>query len=115
MDNNNTALLLQLLTNPSALQQTLATIAQSQQQSLSMSETILLVPFNANIRIVNTAANDDDNNTQQYFNIINTPSFNTIKDNNTQQYSGENIIEVDDNNNTQQSSGETIIEDNNDT
>ncbi|CAG8821882.1 16981_t:CDS:1, partial [Dentiscutata erythropus] len=39
--NNNTALLLQLLTNPSVLQQTLATITQSQQQSSSMPETTL--------------------------------------------------------------------------
>ncbi|KAF0552282.1 hypothetical protein F8M41_022233 [Gigaspora margarita] len=42
MDNNNTALLLQLLTNPSTLQQTLATIKQSQQQSSPTPETTLL-------------------------------------------------------------------------
>ncbi|CAG8611622.1 20004_t:CDS:2 [Dentiscutata erythropus] len=34
---------------------------------------------------------DDNNDTQQFFNII--------KDKNIQQYTGENIIEVDDNNN----------------
>ncbi|CAG8798194.1 15431_t:CDS:2, partial [Dentiscutata erythropus] len=58
MDNNNTTLLLQLLTNPSALQQTLATITQSQQQSSSIPETTLPVLSNAIIGIVNTAAND---------------------------------------------------------
>ncbi|CAG8788640.1 20617_t:CDS:1, partial [Gigaspora rosea] len=41
MDNNNIALLLQLLANPSALQQILATITQSQQSS-SIPETTLL-------------------------------------------------------------------------
>ncbi|CAG8739993.1 2448_t:CDS:1, partial [Dentiscutata heterogama] len=56
MDNNNVALLLQLLTNPSTLQQTLATITQSQQQSLSIPETTLPVPSNAIIGIVNTSA-----------------------------------------------------------
>ncbi|KAF0474103.1 hypothetical protein F8M41_024781 [Gigaspora margarita] len=55
MDNNNTALLLQLLTNPSTLQQTPATIKQSQQQSSPTPETILPVPSNAIIGIVNTS------------------------------------------------------------
>ncbi|CAG8796920.1 16534_t:CDS:2, partial [Cetraspora pellucida] len=51
MDNNNASLLLQLLTNPSALQQVLATVTQSQQQSSSIPETTLPVPSNAIIGI----------------------------------------------------------------
>jgi hypothetical protein len=58
MDNNNASLLLQLLTNPSALQQVLATVTQSQQQSSSIPETTLPVPSNAIIGIVNTAASN---------------------------------------------------------
>ncbi|KAF0544490.1 hypothetical protein F8M41_002819 [Gigaspora margarita] len=56
MDNNNTALLLQLLTNPSTLQQTLATIKQNQQQSSPTPETTLPVLSNAIIGIINTSA-----------------------------------------------------------
>ncbi|CAG8696337.1 12066_t:CDS:2, partial [Cetraspora pellucida] len=55
-------------------------------------------------------ADDDNNDTQQFFNTIednnnnNTQPFNAIEDNNNniQQYSGKKIIEVDDNNDTQQ-------------
>ncbi|CAG8794971.1 22541_t:CDS:2 [Gigaspora margarita] len=51
MDNNNAALLLQLLTNPNTLQQTLATIKKSQQQSSPTPEMTLPVPSNAIIGI----------------------------------------------------------------
>ena len=52
---DNATLLLQLLTNPSALQQALTTIIQNQ-ESLSISESTLLALSNAIIEIVNTAA-----------------------------------------------------------
>ncbi|CAG8783321.1 11397_t:CDS:2, partial [Racocetra fulgida] len=199
--NNNAALLLQLLTNPSALQQTLATIIQIQQQSLSMPETTLpaklkeaheksipappkcknitppknkktsfstrssrtVLSFSNMINTTNNnnfqqslsdenssstessdknssslinkqttsptlpnrgfqsappmnesdyLADDDNNDTQQSFNIIednnnnnNTQPFNAIEDNNNnQQDSDKKIIEVDNNNDIQQHS-----------
>ncbi|CAG8785466.1 5748_t:CDS:1, partial [Dentiscutata erythropus] len=52
---DNAALLLQLLTNPSALQQALTTITQNQESS-STPESTLPASSNAIIGIVNTAA-----------------------------------------------------------